>query len=137
MKNTDKLAELVFTLSRITRDGIEDKNNPLSYIQFQTLSFLMRQKTPTMKEVSEYIHITAPSATILIDNMVKMKYISRINDKIDRRIIRLEIMKKGQEELETGLIAAKKHLGKIFCKLSKKDRDNFEQILTKLSKLFN
>ena len=91
MKNPDRLTELVFTLSRITRDGIEDKNNSLSYIQFQTLSFLIRKKTPTMKEISEYTHITPPSTTTLIDNMVRMKYILRIHDKTDRRIIRLEI----------------------------------------------
>ena len=137
MKNIDRLTELVFTLSRITRDGIEDKNNSLSYIQFQTLSFLIRRKTPTMKEISEYIHITAPSTTILIDNMVRMEYILRINDKIDRRIIRLEITKKGQKELKIGLFVARKHLEKIFSKLSKTDRDDFERILTKLSKLFN
>ncbi len=137
MKNADRLTELVFTLSRITRDGIEGKNNSLSYIQFQTLSFLIRKKTPTMKEVSEHIHITAPSTTTLIDNMVRMKYILRINNKIDRRIIRLKITKNGQKELEIGLVAAKKHLEKIFNKLPKKDRNDFERILTKLYKLFN
>jgi len=137
MKNTNKLTELVFTMSRLTRDGIEEKNSFLSYIQFQTLSFLQKQKKPTMKEISKHIHITAPSATILIDNLVRMKLVSRIHDKIDRRIIRLIITTEGKEELKKGLIAAKKHLIKIFSKLSEKDKNDLMRVLTKLSKLFN
>jgi len=137
MKNIEKLTELVFTLSRITRDGIEEKDNSLSYIQFQTLSFLMKQKNSTMKEISEYVHITAPSTTTLVNNLVRMKLISRIDDKDDRRIVRLTITQSGKKELEKGFVAAIKHLKNVFSKLSKKDRDDLTRVLTKLSKLFN
>ena len=100
MKDIDKLIELVFTLSRITREGVEEKSNSLSYIQFQTLSFLLKQRNPTMKEISKHIHITAPSTTILINNLVRMKLVSRINDETDRRVIRLILTTSGREELE-------------------------------------
>jgi len=137
MKDIDKLIELVFTLSRITREGVEERSNSLSYIQFQTLSFLLRQKNPTMREVSKHIHITAPSTTILINNLVRMKLVSRINDESDRRMIRLILTTSGREELEKGFLVAKKHLANIFSKLSKKDREDFVRVLTKLSELFN
>ncbi|MDD2656297.1 MAG: MarR family winged helix-turn-helix transcriptional regulator [Patescibacteria group bacterium] len=137
MKDINKIIELVFILSRITREGVEEKNNLLSYIQFQTLSFLIKQKNPTMKEISKHVHITSPSATILINNLVRMGLVSRVNDKDDRRVIRLIITTKGREELEKGFLMAKKHLKKVFRQLSEKDRDDFVRILTKLSKLFN
>lgn len=137
MKNIDELVELVFTLSRITRGGAEEKNSYLSYIQFQALSFLLKHKNPTMKEVSLHVHITAPSTTILVNNLVRMKLVSRINDESDRRIIRLIITTSGKKELEKGLITAKKHLKKVFSKLSKRDGHNLTRILMKLSKLLN
>lgn len=137
MENTDKLTDLIFVLSRITRDGVENKNSTLSYIQFQALSFLMKQENPTMKELSEYIHIAAPSTTALVDNLVRLEYISRTADKEDRRLVRLKITKNGQQELKKGLIAAKKRLEKVLNKLSKKDQSDLINILTKLSKLFN
>jgi DNA-binding MarR family transcriptional regulator len=137
MKNIDKLSELVFMMSRITKEGLEEKDNSLSYIQFQTLAFLRRQNNPTMKEISQHVHITAPSTTILINNLVRMKLASRVNDKDDRRVVRLVITQNGKRELEKGSLAAKKHLKNVFSKLSKKDRDNLTCIMMKVSKLLN
>ncbi|EKE06558.1 MAG: MarR family transcriptional regulator [uncultured bacterium] len=137
MKDIDKLIEIVFTLSRMTKEGFEDKDNSLSYIQFQTLSFLLKYNSPTMREISEYTHITAPSTTILINNLVRMKLVLRIHDEFDRRLIRLIITTSGKEELEKGVLAVKKHLKNVFSKLSKKDRHDFMRVLIKLSNFFN
>ncbi len=136
MKNIETLTELVFTISRITRGGLEGKSASLSYIQFQALSFIFKNKNASMKEISKHLQITAPSTTILINNLVRLKLVSRIDDRDDRRLVRLVISQSGQKELEKGFKAAKKHLETVFSKLSRQDQSDLNRILLKLSKIF-
>lgn len=137
MTDLDELIELVFTMNRLTKEGMEHEKSSPSYIQLQALAFISRQKKPTMKDIAEYLNITPPSTTFLINNLVKFDLVKRIYDNDDKRIIRLSISNKGRKELEMGFVKSKKHLHKKLSLLSIEERKNFISILKKLSLLIN
>lgn len=137
MNDVDELIELVFTMNRLTKDGMENEKGSPSYIQLQALSFVLRQKNPIMKDVAEYLNITPPSATFLVNNLIKLDLIKRIYDSDDKRIIHLNISNKGKKELQKGFAKSKQHLYKKLSLLSTKERQNFISILKKLSLLVN
>lgn len=137
MNDIDELIELVFTMNRLTKEGMEHEKGSPSYIQLQALAFISRQKNPIMKDVAEYLNITPPSATFLVNNLIKLDLVKRIYDKNDKRIIRLSISNKGKKELDMGFSKSKKHLKKKLSLLSTKERQNFISILKKISLLIN
>jgi len=137
MTNIDKLVDLVFTMNRLTKDGLENEKGFPSYIQLQALSFILRQKNPTMKDVAKYLNITPPSTTFLINNLIKFNLVKRVYDKNDKRIIRLNISNKGKKELQAGFAKSRKHLHKKLSLLSTKERQDFISILKKVSLLIN
>lgn len=137
MNNVNELIELIFTMNRLTKDGMENEKGSPSYIQLQALSFVLRQKNPIMKDVAEYLNITPPSATFLVNNLIKLDLVKRIYDSDDKRIIHLSISNKGKKELQAGFAKSKQHLHKKLSFLSVKERQNFILILKKISLLVN
>lgn len=137
MNDINELIELIFTMNRLTKDGMENEKGYPSYIQLQALSFVLRQKNPIMKDVAEYLNITPPSATFLVNNLIKLDLVKRIYDSDDKRIIHLSISNKGKKELQAGFAKSKQHLHKKLSFLSVKERQNFILILKKISLLVN
>jgi len=137
MTDIDELIDLVFIMNRLTKEGMEHGKGSLSYIQLQALSFILRQKNPIMKDVAEYLNITPPSATFLMNNLIKLDLVRRVYDDDDKRIIRLSINSKGKKKLQAGFTKSKKYLHKKLSFLSAKERQDFILILKKLSLLVN
>jgi len=137
MNDVDELIELIFTMNRLTKEGMEHEKGAPSYIQLQTLAFILRKKNPTMKNVAKYLNITPPSATFLVNNLIKLDLANRVHDDNDKRITRLVISAKGKKKLQAGFIKSKKYLHKKLSLLSTKERQNFISILKKISLLVN
>lgn len=124
----------VFTLARKMREEISGSKSlhPLSLLHIRTLAIVCYKKEPTMKDVALDLCITSPSATKIIEKMVEEKYIHRISDEKDRRIIRLKLTEKGKKTLEKGLSEASKAMNITLEKLSTIERKTFVGILNKI-----
>src|SRR5680860_859478 len=125
MTDIDELIDLEFTMNRLTKEGMEHENGSPSYIQLQALSFILHQKNPIMKDVAEYLNITPPSVTFLVNNLIKLGLVKRVYGTDDRRVVQLDISNKGKKELQIGFAKSKKHLYKKLYLLSVKERQNF------------
>jgi|AntRauTorckE6833_2_1112554.scaffolds.fasta_scaffold00115_24 DNA-binding MarR family transcriptional regulator len=135
-KKSNQLADLIFTMNSLTKEGMEFGLNSLTFIQLQTLSFVYRSTNPTMKEIAQYLHITPPSATSIVNNLVKLKFLKRKTNGNDKRSTNLFLTNKGEKELHKGYDLAKKHLEKRLDYLSEKDKREFIRIISKLSHIF-
>lgn len=135
MKNIDEFVDLVFVMNRLTKEGLENEKGSPSYIQLQALSFISNQKNPIIKSVAEHLNITPPSATFLINNLIKSELINRLHNAQDKRMVHLVISKKGKKELEKSFLRSKKYLYKKLSLLSAKERQSFILILKKISLL--
>jgi len=137
MNEINELIELMFTMNRLTKEGMEHEKGSLSYIQLQALSFISRQENPIMKDVAKYLNIAPPSVTFLISNLIELGLVDRIYDDNDKRVTRLVVNVKGKKKLQAGFMKSKKHLSKKISLLSIEERQNFILILKKLSLLIN
>src|ERR1700735_1707094 len=97
--NSSKLISLLFIIGRRMRDevGKREKREPYSMLHFETLHYVEQRKQPSMRDIAGYFRVTPPAATLLIDGLVKNRYLKRTADKKDRRGIRIMLTPKGKQ----------------------------------------
>src|SRR5665647_664772 len=100
---SDKLEEiiaLIFMMRRLSHDNMQsEKDKQLSFLHFITLRHI-KEKKPLMKEMADFLAITPPSATSLINTLAEDGLVSRLAEEGDLRIVRRAITKKGEGNLE-------------------------------------
>lgn len=130
---------MIFTTSRLIRERTRDqgKIDPFSYLQLETLRYVIEKGNPLMKDVASYLCITPPSATSLVRGLVKSKQLERVYDKEDRRLVRLMITTKGKKILDAGFKKKIKQMKEMLSNLSEKEVGDFIKILEKLSRAYN
>jgi DNA-binding MarR family transcriptional regulator len=104
----------------------------LTLSQMETLIFIGPKDKKTMESISTHLDISPPSATSLIGKLVKNKMVIRKNDKIDRRIVYIELSTKTKKELVSMWQKKEKALDTLVSKLSITDRNHFKRILNTL-----
>jgi DNA-binding MarR family transcriptional regulator len=128
------LASVMLTAMRLMRECVSGhgKTDPFSMAEFKVLALAANKEKPTMKDIAESLYITSPSATPIIDRLVETKKLRRIYDENDRRIVRLEITKKGQEEFCECRKEIDKKMDNVLSILNKKEQAELLKILTKI-----
>ncbi len=124
-----QIATLLFSMSRVMRGKGDD---PYSQLRLEALSFIETQKDPTMKDIASYFSIAPPTATSLVNGLVAEKYLMRITDKSDRRIVRIIITVKGRLVLREGHKRKLEKIERKFAPLNGKEREELARILEKI-----
>jgi len=134
----EKLISLLFTTRQIVRDQTPEAErvDAFSMLRMETLRFIADNK-PSMKELADYLHITAPSTTVLAQSLSKCKYIKREKDLTDKRTTHLVITPMGRSMIKKNLKLSYKHFEKIFSCLSEKQLDNFISIFEEVQAVYN
>ena len=104
-----------------------------TFMHIKTLGFIVDKKEPSMKDLAEELKVSSPAATMMIDRLVENKDIDRINDPLDRRVVRLKITKKGEEVFAKGTKIIKERLATMLSNLTKDELSKFSTILEKIS----
>lgn len=130
----EELISLMFSAGRLMREQV-GTNVTAPYLHLATLRYVAERKQPLMREIAQYLHIAAPSATSLVNTLVKSGQIKRIADPSDRRIVRLEITAKGQKALDDGMRQKKESLQELIKGLGDREREQLKNILKKLMRL--
>jgi DNA-binding MarR family transcriptional regulator len=139
MPKTDQISQiinLIFTVRHLLHEKIMKGKEKCSPLHFITLNFI-RGKKPLMKEIADYLTITPPSATALINNFMKLGLVVRINDKSDRRIVRIVLTKKGQTYLKKNLHAISVRMRKGLEGLTQSEQKQMAKILGKVVEGYN
>ncbi len=136
MAKLEHLISLIFKTRRIIQERIHGPGrfDPFSLLRLETLRYVKEKGAPSMKEVADYLSITPPSATSLVDCLVEAKQLSRVFDRRDRRIVRLVITPLGKKTLEKEFKNKIKKMKNLFSQLSSKEINELSQILEKISK---
>ena len=134
----ERLISLIFTTGRLVRERSRDKSelDLFSILRLETLHYVERGGTPSMREMAEHLCVTPPSATSLINELVKSRQLARIRDKRDRRIVRLALTPKGKRVMKTGFKRLTARMRKIFANLDDKEINSLIKILEKLSQTY-
>jgi DNA-binding MarR family transcriptional regulator len=110
-------------------------NNPLMHlplVQMQAMQFIDEKGRATMKDVADFLSITPPSVTELVKNLADQKYLHRVADLSDRRVVHLRLTPTGTKILKKSLTEHAKRLKKILDKLTPKEQTLFLKLLSKM-----
>ena len=112
---------LFFAVRRLIRTELSrgKRVDPSTWVQMETMKFIADHDKPKMKDVADYLSITAPSATSLIGGLVKTGFVAYVADQRDRRTSRLSLTARGKAELKSATTRNVRVLGGLFSALSK------------------
>src|SRR3989338_4657064 len=140
MPHTDigQLISMVFATSRLIRERAKDREkiDPFSFLQLETLRYVAEKDNPSMKDIADYLCVTPPSATSLINGLAEAGQLERIHDKNDRRFVRLIVTPKGKTVLASGFKKITTRMQKILSNLNARERSDLFKILEKLSRAY-
>lgn len=105
-----------------------------TFSQMEVFRYVIKEKNPTMKDIANYLHITPPSVTVIIEFLNKKGLLKREVDKSDQRIIRIIITPKALKIFNTFKNKKLEIFKKILSSLNNKEKEEFIRILTILNK---
>jgi DNA-binding MarR family transcriptional regulator len=134
---TEKIIAMILSTSRSFRQQAvgREKVCRLSILQIETLRFIRENRKVLMKELAEYLYITPPSATSLVDELFEQKLVRRAEDKKDRRITKISLTTSGKRLLANSLRKKMDQFRKKIEILNTKEKKSLLKILEKLAKV--
>jgi DNA-binding MarR family transcriptional regulator len=100
---------------------------------FRTLILLSRSKTPpTMGELSGELGIPLSSATRIVDGLVNANLLERVNDPLDRRVVRIQMSEYGKQFSQTATDHIKQHITRLLGSFSPAEQEQLLHLVTKL-----
>ena len=122
----------MFMAGRLLRERAMTEGSSVSRLHLGTLRYIAKNKQPLMHEVAQFLRISPPSTTSLINTLVKQGEVRRVEDKNDRRAIRLEVTARGHKTLDGS--ARRKHglMQDAIKGLNEHERMEFKNILEKI-----
>jgi DNA-binding MarR family transcriptional regulator len=133
----DKLIDEIFTASRLIRGrvapGLGCHDSRFSHLQLATLRHVRESQEPLMNEVARYLRITPPSATSLVNGLVKAGLLRRTADAADRRSVRLSLTAAGRKTLTSRFRVVTAQLRHVLSGLGREERFQLLKIMKKIS----
>lgn len=113
------------------------KDKAVNPLQLHAVHLIMEHPGMTMKEFAGYLHVTSPSATSLVNRLVKQKLVIRKADPRNRKLVRLHVGAAGSKKVQSHLNEFRKGLGTTLSLLSAEDQRDFARVLGNLRAALN
>jgi len=139
----EKLSSHIFATGQMVRESVRAEmrhcHRVANYtiLHAETLRFIHSHKNATMRELANFLHITPPSVTSLINHLIVDKLIARTADKHDRRIVRLVLTVKGKTLHAKRIKIVSRVMRKNLSALNITDQKNLIKILDKIATKIN
>ena len=115
-----------------TRVAAGRRTDASTWLRLEVLKFIGSHDAPRVKEVAEYLSVTAPSATALVRNLVNRGLVARKADQQDRRSARLVLTRKGERTLAVATERGAAQLEGFFGALSARELERFISYLERI-----
>lgn len=113
-----------------------DERSVLSIPQIRVLAFIDKCPGSSLTRLSEAIGVTGPTASTMVDRLVKAGLVERSADPLNRRNIILRLTRSGETQLLANQRVAVSALSCELDKLSKEDAVKVQEALSILKKVF-
>jgi len=114
---------------RLTRELHKTK---ITLPQFFVLEFLSREGESRMTELANFMNVTTPAMTGIVDRLVRDSYVARIFDPDDRRIIKVKLTAGGNSIVKKICERKQQMIVKVFGKISGVEREQYLGILKQI-----
>lgn len=104
----------------------------LTFSQFMVLEALYSKGDMTVGAVRETILSSVGTISVIVNNLVKMKYIERLADKSDRRVTILHLTEAGRKVISQLAPENMMMINDIFSVLDQNEKELLLEILRKL-----
>ena len=88
-----------------------------------------RDDEMTIGELSTNLGLAYSTTTDLVDRLEKRRFVERVRDLEDKRVVRLRLLKEGQDVIERVLDARRHYLGSVLERVGEDDRQLLLQAL--------
>jgi MarR family transcriptional regulator for hemolysin len=96
-----ELLEVVPIIMKEIRSELRSRRSPdLTVPQFRTLAFVDRNKGASLSAVANHMGLTLPSTSRLVDILINRKLLTRQDNPLDRRRVKLDVTSRGLTILE-------------------------------------
>jgi DNA-binding MarR family transcriptional regulator len=132
-QSAGELLEVVPMLMKEIRSQMRSQGAPdLTVPQFRTLAFVNRNQGSPLCKVADHMGLTPPSASTLVDGLIKRGMMTREDQPDNRRRVRLVVTSRGRAILEASRRGTMAYLAE---KLSSVSADNRELIVKAMQAL--
>ena len=130
----DKINEIIPVILRefIKQQANELHKGKITLPQFLIMDFLSRQGESKMTVLANFMNVTTAAMTGIVERLVRDGYVSRINDKADRRVINIKLTAKGSSLVKRITEQKNDMVIKTFGRISGNDRAEYLRILTNI-----
>lgn len=131
-----RAATLFFMVRGLVRTKLAQgkRLDPYAWLRIETMVYIRDHAGVPMKDVAAYLSITAPSATSLVNALVKAGYVERRADPNDKRTSRVYLTRQGKAKLAKAMRHGMQVLGELFAPFSGKDLAAFTKLLDRIQK---
>ena len=135
----DNLKATITCLSDLIEKVLEETLDKSDFIdltqpQFHYLKIIVMMKNPTLTELAKELRLTKPTVTVLADKLTEKGYIKRVHSDKDRRVVHLDIDKKGKKISALREIASEKMVAIIREGLDEKEIATLTRLVRKVVK---
>jgi DNA-binding MarR family transcriptional regulator len=131
--NLSELAMLIANAGRLLHQRMHEAGgDQFSMLHFKIISFVAERKRASMKEVAKFLGITPPSATVLVNRLVKTGELKRVLDSNDRRTVNVAATVSGVKQLGTCRRQMAKRLSAVVARLTPDENMQLTSILKRL-----
>lgn len=132
----DRLIESTYDFGRIMRQqmmGGMKIAGGANMLHIHALFLISGQEGLTMKELAKSLHVASPSATSLINRLVKLQWVGRMHDDLNRKLVRLWLTPLGKRILKQKHERRRDVLRHIFGHLTVQEQLQLARLHEKLS----
>jgi DNA-binding MarR family transcriptional regulator len=137
-ENVAEAISLFFAVRRIMNSTFArgKKLDPSTWLRIETMKFISCHEKPKMKDIADYLSITAPSTTSLVNGLIESGLVTSKVDARDRRASLLVLTPAGKKELKLAMKKGVERLSGLFSILSEQELSAFSSSLSRIKSKF-
>lgn len=134
MTHIDKIQALAFSIGKKMQTELLEQMQAsgLTPPQFYILKILDHYGASRATKLAKKMYVKPSAITVMIDRLIDQELVLRYHDKDDRRVVVIELTKKGKDVLEEAMAARNGHIAKYFSQLELQEREDLLRLCEKL-----
>jgi DNA-binding MarR family transcriptional regulator len=112
------------------------RGQDLTVPQIRTLWFITHHSHPSLSDAADFIGLSLPAMSRLVDGLVRKSLVTRTACPDDRRHVRLGVTSRGQAALDSAWKGTHSRVTEVIANLSARQRAVVESAMSSLNEVF-
>ena len=112
----ENLRRVCYKIKKKGREILNDVD--ITPPQFEALQYLIHEQNLTIGELSSKMYLACSTVTDLLDRMERNELVKRVKDENDRRIVRIAVLEKGHDLLQSVMETRRQYVSDIMSELN-------------------